>query len=46
MKFTIALAALLGMTSVEEVQAITLYTVKGDVAYVQSDSSDDDEALV
>ena len=50
MKITLALAALLGLASIEETQAITLFTVNGDVAYVQndsdSDSSSDDNDLL
>jgi hypothetical protein len=50
MKYTIAIAALLAVSSVEETQAITLFTTKGEVAYVQtsssSSSSSDDEAAV
>jgi hypothetical protein len=45
MKYTLALAAFLGLASVEEVNAITVYTVNGQVAFEQEDSesgSDDD----
>ena len=42
MKFTLAIAALLGLASVEQVQAITVFTTSGAVAYVEdcTDSSD------
>ena len=42
MKITLAIAALIGLASFEEVQAITVYTTSGAVAYVEecTDSSD------
>ena len=42
MKYTLAIAALLGLASFEQVQAITVYTTSGAVAYVEecTDSSD------
>ena len=41
MKYTLAIAAILGLVSIEQVQAITVYTTSGAVAYESSDSSDD-----
>ena len=50
MKYTVALAALLGLASISETQAITVFTVRGDAALVQkdddSDSSSDEGSLV
>jgi len=46
MKYTLAIFALLGLASIEETNAITVFTTRGDVAYVQdsdSDDGDDDE---
>ena len=48
MKYTLAIAALLGLASFEQVQAITVFKTNGDVAYVgectdSSDSSCDEE---
>ena len=42
MKYTLAIAALLGLASFEQVEAITVFTTKGTVAYVEdcTDSSD------
>ena len=40
MKYTLAIAAILGLVSIEQVQAITVYTTSGAVAYESSDSSD------
>ena len=44
MKYQLAIAALLGAMSTEEVNAITVFTTKGEVAYVQADSSDSDSS--
>ena len=41
MKFTLAIAALLSLATVEETQAITLYSVSGEVVYEESDSDSD-----
>jgi len=41
MKYTLAIAAIFGLVSIEQVQAITVYTTSGAVAYESSDSSDD-----
>jgi hypothetical protein len=44
MKYTLAIAAILGFSAIEETNAITVFTTRGEVAYVQeTDSSDDDE---
>ena len=49
MKSTLAIAALLGLSSVEEVNAITVFSTRGNKMYVEvssssdSDSSDDDD---
>ena len=39
MKYTIAIAALLGLASVEQTQAITLYNSAGQAIYMEQDSS-------
>ena len=44
MKFTLAVAALLGLASIEEVKAITVYTVRGEVAYVQQSEDSEEES--
>ena len=41
MKYTLAIAAILGLVSIEQTQAITVYTTSGAVAYESSDSSDE-----
>ena len=51
MKYSLAVAALLGAMSVNDVSAITVFTTKGEVAYVQAEddddsTSEDDGALV
>ena len=53
MKYTIAIAALLGAATVEQVNAITIFSNRGDKLYVEvssssesDSSSDDDEANV
>ena len=43
MKYTLAIAALLGLASIEQVQAITVYTKYGDVAYVGESSDSETE---
>ena len=40
MKYTLAIAALVGLISIEQTQAITVFTTSGAVAYESSDSSD------
>ena len=40
MKYALIVAALVGSLTVEEVNAITVFTTRGDVAYVQADSDD------
>ena len=42
MKYTLAIAAILGLVSIDQVNAITVYTTSGAVAYESSDSSSDD----
>ena len=48
MKYTLAVAALLGLASVNEVNAITIFSNRGDKLYVEvsssSDSSDDSDS--
>merc|ERR1712072_1153284 len=44
MKYTLALAALLGLTHVEETNAITIWTTRGEIAYEESES-DEEEAV-
>lgn len=39
MKYTLAIAALLGLASVEQAQAITLYNSAGQAIYMEADSS-------
>ena len=42
MKYSIAIAALLGLTTqVQETQAITLWTNRGTIAYEESESDDE-----
>ena len=45
MKYTLALAALLGLTHVEETNAITVWTTRGEIAYEESESDDDETAI-
>ncbi len=48
MKYTLAIAALLAISAVEETSAITVFTTRGEVAFVQESSdsdSEDDEAV-
>ena len=44
MKYTIAIAALLGAASVEEVNAITIFSNRGDKLYVEVSSSSDSDS--
>ena len=44
MKYTIALAALLGAMTFEQTQAITVFSTSGSVMYQQDESSDDDSS--
>ena len=39
MKYTLAIAAILGLVSVEQTQAITVFTTSGAVAYESSSDS-------
>jgi hypothetical protein len=41
MKFTLAIVALLSLATVEETQAITLFSTNGEVVYEESDSDSD-----
>ena len=41
MKFTLAIAAILGFSSIEETNAITVFKTNGEVAYVQYSSDDE-----
>jgi hypothetical protein len=43
MKYSLAIAALLAAASIEEVNAITVYTTSGQVAYVSEDTEGDDD---
>ena len=43
MKYSLAIAALLGLASYEEVNAITIFSTRGEKMYVQSGSDDDDD---
>lgn len=44
MKYTLAIAALLGALSVEEINAITVFTSNGSVAYASADSESSDSS--
>jgi len=41
MKYTLAIAAILGLVSIEQTQAVTVYTTTGEVAYESSESSEE-----
>jgi len=43
MKYSLAIAAILGYTSIEEVNAITVYTVSGEIAYEEPEEDDDEQ---
>ena len=44
MKYALIVAALLNTLTVEEVNAITIFTTRGEVAYVQKDESESDSS--